>query len=104
MVKSDVKSAINNQSKTTVLRECGVALKEIALYMGKIWQSLELLAFLASAGLLIWCGGRIFTSAGFKDITEAVILGLAAILFARLGWAIPQSAVKEFVEKSIIKR
>lgn len=100
--KTDVETVIKDQTKTSLMRE-GV------LYLKKIWESLELLAFIAAAAMLIWCGGKIATinwswSEGTKDLAEVVMVGLAALLFARLGWAVPTGKVKEYVEKTILKK
>lgn len=97
VTQKPVESRIKEQSTKSILREMALSLKHI-------WHSLELLAFLGAAAMLFWGGAKMTQIAGIKDMTEAVIIGIAALLFARIGWAMPDGAVKSVVEKTIFKK
>lgn len=100
--KKSVEEITKIQTKTSIMRE-GV------LYLRKIWESLELLAFIWAAFFLIWAGGKLATMrftelAGLKDFAEVLILSLTALLCARFGWEFPNSKVKQSVERTILGR
>lgn len=90
--KKDVETRIEEMTKTGLLREGVVCLC-------KIWRSLELLAFLGMAAMLLWCGARVSNLASFRDALETIIIGLAAALFGRIGWSLPNSRAKEVVDR-----
>ena len=73
--------------------------RECLVTLNKIWKSLELLAFLGMIFMLLWAGTKIGSLASFKDALETLFVGLAAMLFARIGWALPNSKAKEVADR-----
>lgn len=90
--REPVEDRIARMTKTGLMREAVLTLR-------KIWQSLELLAFLGAAAMLIWGGTKITNIHGFADILEAVIIAISALLFARIGWSMPESRFKKAIER-----
>lgn len=90
-----VEARISEMTKTTLMR-AGV------LYLYKIWQSLELLSFLGAAVLLVWGGTKLKSLDSYwdkKDFLELLIIAGCSMLFARIGWNMPDSRFKQIVSK-----
>jgi len=90
--REPVEERIARLSKTGLMRET-------VLTLHKVWQSLELLAFIGAASMLLWGGTKISNIHGYTDFLEAIVIGIAALLFARIGWSMPESRFKKAVEK-----
>lgn len=96
--KKPVEDRIKEMGRTSIMREGVITLL-------KIWRSLEMLCFLGAAMMLIWAGSRIPAlwnapewQAAIKELMGMLPILLAAVLFTRVGWKLPESRFQKIYQ------